>query len=70
MGQNHALVQVWGALFRNGAVAEAKRMFLASGDNKWDEPDEWAGPGLGGARGVLGCGPYKTISSTVERLSS
>ena len=37
MGQNHALVQVWGALFRSGAVAHTKRVFLASGDNEWDE---------------------------------
>ena len=44
MGQNHALVQVWGALFRSGAVAEAKRMFLASGDNAVDEVNvSWAG---------------------------
>ena len=47
MDQKHTLVQVWGALFRSGAVAEAKRMFLASGDNAVDAVDEvnvsWAG---------------------------
>ena len=34
MGRKRALVQVWGAFFKSGAVVQAKRMFLASGDNK------------------------------------
>ena len=38
MGQNHALVQVWGILFRSGAVAHTRRGLLASGDNKWVGP--------------------------------
>ena len=33
MGQNHALVQVWGALFRSGAVACTSDHSGASGDN-------------------------------------
>ena len=34
MGQNHTLVQVWGALFRSGAVACTSDYSGASGDNK------------------------------------
>ena len=37
MGQHGALAWAWGALFRNGAVAHAKRVFLASLDDTWDE---------------------------------
>ena len=63
MGRKRALVQVWGAFFKSGAVVQAKRMFLASGDDTYDKR---AGPCSGGSWAV---GPKKT-TSTAEYLSS
>ena len=63
MGRKPALVQVWGAFFKSGAVVQAKRMFLASGDDKYDKHDkrdERAGPCSGGSWAVA---PKKTTSS-------
>ena len=66
MGRKHALVQVWGYFFKSGAVVQAKRMFLASGDDTYDTYDKRAGPCSGGSWAV---GPKKT-TSTAEYLSS
>ena len=66
MGRKPALVQVWGAFFKSGAVVQAKRMFLASGDDTYDKRDKRAGPCSGGSWAV---GPKKT-TSTAEYLSS
>ena len=40
MGRKRALVQVWGAFFRSGAVACTSDHSGASGDNQWDPWDE------------------------------
>ena len=66
MGRKLALVQVWGAFFKSGAVVQAKRMFLASGDDTYDKRDKRAGPCSGGSWAV----GLKKTTSTAEYLSS
>ena len=66
MGRKRALVQVWGAFFKSGAVVQAKRMFLASGDDGYDGRDGRADP-CSGDSWALG---LKKTTSTAEYLSS